>query len=385
MKTNKLLTLIQYLGFIGTGLVYGIPGPILTVVSKDLKMNLSESGLILSVQSFGMLFVVIGGGFLADKFGKKPFLITGSFLLIAGLTGSMFSINFIMLFIFGIIVGIGYGIYSIGINALCADLSSIDRGKSMNYLHFFFGIGAISAPFIVTFCIKILNNWRFSYAIAVVIPLIMLYFLSNLKFKHEVPENAAIKRLLPFKSLFMWFAGITIFLYVGIELSVYGWLPIYWKTYFPEDVIPASIIGFVFWASLTLGRYTLGKIVDKIGISKYLLISGAGVFVFSVLWIFLPFNISTIILAAIIGLSISCIYPTIMASVTSYFPKITGITAAFISLFSSIGGFLLPSGIGFVANSSSIKILPIVVAVLSICMILSMFFAWIITIPKEQE
>ena len=110
----RIMTWIQYLGFITIGLISGITGPIITAIRNDISMSYTQSGIIISGQFIGMFLVVIAGGYIADRFGKKLFLIVGSILLVIGLTGSMLSFNYIELLIFIVILGIGFGIYEIG-------------------------------------------------------------------------------------------------------------------------------------------------------------------------------------------------------------------------------------------------------------------------------
>ena len=332
-----------------------------------------------------MFLVVIAGGYIADRFGKKLFLLAGGLLLVTGLIGSMLSNNYMILLIFTIIVGIGFGAYEIGINALCADLNSSGKGKAMNYLHFFYGLGAIFAPLLATFCIKIINNWRFAFGITAILPIFVSILIINHKFIHKVPESGIIKEQIPFKNIFMWMAGISIFIYVGIEVSVYGWLPSFWAKLFPNDFIPASLTAVVFWICLTCGRLFSGKIVDKAGFSRYLTIASVFTLFIGLLWFLFPFRYSTLILTAFIGFTLSGIYPTIMASATSYFPQITGIISAFITIFASLGGLCVPSAIGYFADSKGIKILPFVIIIMAVLLVITIFVAWHILIKGHDK
>ena len=281
----RIMTWIQYLGFITIGLISGITGPIITAIRNDISMSYTQSGIIISGQFIGMFLVVIAGGYIADRFGKELFLIVGSILLVIGLTGSMLSFNYIELLIFIVILGIGFGIYVIGINALCADLSYTKKGKAMNYLHFFFGLGAIISLLLVTFSINVIKNWRFAFGIIIVLPLLISILLLNQKVIHNVSSAKSIKKEeIPFRNSFIWFAGISTFIYVGIEVSIYGWLPSFWVKLFPKSFIPASLIAIVFWICLTSGRLFSGKIVDKIGFSKYLIITAGLTFIIAFVW-----------------------------------------------------------------------------------------------------
>jgi MFS family permease len=157
------LKMSQYLGFITIGLVSSIIGPMIATIKLDIPMSYSQVGFILSGQFAGMLPTVLIGGYLSDKYGKKPILIAGGGILSLGLLGSMLSRNYTSLLIWTLIIGIGFGIYEVGINALCSDSSDSNKGGAMNYLHFFFGIGAIVGPLIVTLSLKLFSSWHLVY------------------------------------------------------------------------------------------------------------------------------------------------------------------------------------------------------------------------------
>ncbi len=381
----RIITWIQYLGFITIGLISGITGPMIPAIRYDIPMSYTQSGIIISGQFIGMFFIVIVGGYIADRFGKKLFLIMGSILLIIGLIGCMFSFNYIELLVFIVILGIGFGIYEIGINALCADLSYSKKGKAMNYLHFFFGLGAIISPLLATFCINIIKNWRFAFGIITILPALVGILFLNQKLIHKVSSTKFIKEEIPFKNSFIWFAGISIFIYVGIEVSIYGWLPSFWAKLFPENFIPASLTAIVFWICLTFGRLLTGKFVDKIGFSKYLIITACLTFIMTFIWFVFPYKYITLVSISLIGFFLSGIFPTIIASTTSFFSKITGIITGFITVFASLGGLFIPISVGYFSDYKGIKILPFIILLMGILLASTIFITWKILIKYNND
>ncbi|HEX2954444.1 MAG TPA: MFS transporter, partial [Bacillota bacterium] len=160
MKQDRQLLFVEYLGYITIGIVANMMGPSLIAIRSSFHLNYSQSGLVLSMQFFGMLISVILGGVIADRYGKKPYILAGGLFLTAGLVGVMISGNFLTLILSIIIIGIGYGAYSVGINALGADYAGPNPGKALNLLHLFFGVGAIVSPLIVSFTQSIWQSWR---------------------------------------------------------------------------------------------------------------------------------------------------------------------------------------------------------------------------------
>ncbi|MGE5631618.1 MAG: MFS transporter [Caulobacteraceae bacterium] len=369
--TSKL---VQYIGFISVGIIANIIGPLLPAIRTDISINYSQGGLLLSVQFIGMLVTSMIGGYFMDRSGKGPFMLAGSALIIAGLVGCMTAGSYISLYVLNLVTGFGYGIYETGINALCADSSEENKGSDMNFVHFFYGVGAIIAPLIAWFSTDYLGNWRYCFGFALIAPVIVsILLLSNKIEEHKTVQNRSEqsenKGSNPLSSLFLWTAGFAMFFYVGVEVSTGGWITVFWNTLVPGSIIPASITATIFWLFLTVGRLISGRIADHIGLTNYMLAASIGTLLLTVLWSVLPSGIWTLIIVALLGILLSGQFPTAMAVSTAHFPGKTGMTAAFISVFAGLGGFFIPSVIGRLADTFSISILPYAVLALSVLLV----------------
>jgi len=382
--TSKL---VQYIGFIAVGIIANIIGPLLPAIRTDISISYSQGGLLLSGQFIGMLVTSIIGGYLMDRFGKRPFLLAGGAMIIAGLVGSMTAKGFDFLYALNLITGFGYGIYEVGINALCADSSEENKGSEMNFVHFFYGVGAIAAPVLAFSSTEYLGSWRYCFGFALIAPVIVSTILIANKIEekhicHEKAGKAANISSNPYKSLFLWTAALTAFFYVGVEVSTGGWISAYWSTMLPNSSVPASLTSTVFWSFLTIGRLFSGKIADKIGLSNYMLGAALGTLLLSALWSVLPVGDWTLIIVGLLGLVFSGQFPTAMAIATAHFPGKSGMTASFITLFAGLSGFFIPTLIGWTADMFSIAVLSYSILVLSLLLVL---FAYLLKKGSMQS
>ena len=389
---KKRLLLAQYSGFITIGMVSSIIGPMLPHIGAAIPMDYGQAGMILSGKFYGMLLTVIIGGSLADRFGKKAFLLVGSAILFAGLLGCALAHNYISLLLCIILSGVGFGAYEIGINALSVDTTDTHKGSAMNVLHFFFGVGAILGPVVATWYMgkdyflnvvkgsegpvvatlpiqSQLVGWRGAFVFTMVLPLIVGLILLSVKIKQsdgDTREEASMGLLL--KNKFLWLLGLVAFIYVGIEVSVYGWLSQFWQTTTGGFMVKASLMPSIFWIFLTAGRLLCGKIADRIGFLNYLVGVGSAIVVVSVSWWLVPFTIWTMLVVPLLGLLLAGIFPIIMVSATAVIPKKSGTIAAFIALFAALGGALIPSLVGRMADLFNIERLPIFILVPAVMM-----------------
>ncbi len=371
---NRKVLFVQYLGFITIGLVASIIGPLLMDIRNELHLSYSQAGFILSGQFIGILIAVLLGGLLADRYGKKLYLLTGSFLLFIGLFGSMLAGNYEWLLTFTIVSGVGFGTYEVGMNALCADTSDQNKGAAMNILHVFFGIGAVAAPVLATILLRITASWRPVFGLIGIFPMLVGVVLITLL----LPSGSTApktKQNLPYKKGFIWLAGIAIVIYIGIESTFFGWLPAYYQSF--PSLIPASLITVVFWLALTIGRLTGSWIVGRIGLAGFLIVIPGFSTILAGIW-YLYTDLSGIALSMIflLGIVLAGFYPTVMASVTSRYSDRTAEVSAFITLFMAVGGFIIPVGIGRLADWFGIAIIPLIVLGLSLLLLINTLLTW---------
>jgi fucose permease len=378
---------VQYIGFITVGIIANIMGPLLPAIRTDISISYSQVGLLLSGQFIGMLLTSLVGGYLMDRVGKRPSMLAGSAMLIVGLVGCMTAKSYMFLYALNLITGFGYGIYEVGINALCADTSEENKGSDMNFVHFFYGVGAIAAPLLAFASTEYMGSWRFCFGFALIAPIIVsIILIANRIEEHKVihknTSKAEKNSSNPFKSLFLWTAGLTAFFYVGVEVSTGGWISVYWNTMLPDSAIPASLTATIFWLCLTIGRLFSGKIADRIGLSTYMFAAGFGTLLLSALWSILPVGNWTLAVVGLLGLMFSGQFPTLMAIATAHFPGRSGVTAAFISVFAGLSGFFIPALIGQVADTFSIAVLSYSMLLLSVLLVI---FAYILKKGSMQS
>lgn len=365
MKSNPRLGGALYLGFITLGLVASVIGPIVTAVKNEITMDFSQIGLVISGQFIGALIIVLFGGHLADRYGKKPFLIAGSLVLSIGLYGSMLSHSFGSLFFWTVLSGIGFGAYEVGINALCSDYSKTNKGGAMNFLHFFFGVGAIFGPVMTTLCIQQLHSWRVVFGIVGIFPLLVTGLLLSV----HVPrthEEESTKEPFPFRSPYLWAASFLAFFYVGLEVSTYGWLPSYWKEIVSGSIIPPSLIATAFWGALTVGRLFAGHLADRAGLLNFLIYGAVLSVIATLAWAILPPFTGLIIIVVLLGLLYAGIFPTNMAAVISKYPGRSGSISSFVTIFSSLGGSIIPSALGKSADIVGIRNMPVIIVFVAV-------------------
>jgi fucose permease len=348
----------QYLGFFTIGFVSNLIGPMLPTIRAEIPISYLQSGLLLTGMLPGIILSVIVGGYLADRYGTKELLMAGGVALGVGLLGSMIAADYLTLLAWMVLCGLGFGSYEIGINVLCTVLNGSNKVSSWNFLHFFYGLGAICSPIAATICLNFFASWRLIFGLAALLPFMVMMMLKPLKIpKHRADAPTGGRPLI--KKQLLWICGVFIFIYVGIEVLIQGWLAVFWNKLPEQDLIPASLVLSFFWASLTLGRLISGNVADRLGAARFLTTVSLWSMGLAIVWVFAHSAWSTFLLMLLLGLLLAGIYPTLLALTTSCYPGMAGMVTAFISLVGSLGALAFPVIFGIIADWIGILHLPL--------------------------
>ena len=107
LKNSNLFILVLALANASVVVGMGLITPSITIIKADFNLTSDVVQLTLTV------FIIAAGigqlvfGFLSDRYGRRPILLTGSFLFFASSITSVFSPNILFLLIMRAIQGLG--------------------------------------------------------------------------------------------------------------------------------------------------------------------------------------------------------------------------------------------------------------------------------------
>ncbi len=262
--------------------------------------------------------------------------------------------------------GFGIGLIDAGLNAYVAGLPR--NTTLLNYLHAFYGVGALIGPLLATVVIIYALGWNSLYYVWVGVSLMLAVslFLSfrgqeTLAKREEqatgerAPGNVLAAALrLPV----VWVAAFFLLIYVGIEVSVGSWMFSFLteERHEAEELSGLAISGY--WLGLTIGRLVLGKISEKLGNERLIELCLAGV-VAGVLLVWLV-PVGGVMAAGLwlIGFSLGPVFPTTIAMMSGLVPeRIVPSAIGFLASFGSVGAAFLPAAVGALAEQFGLWVL----------------------------
>lgn len=374
----SLLLAVIYLIFISLGLPDSLLGSGWPTMQADFGVPSSYAGYVSMTISGMTIISALLSPLLIKKFHTKWIVIVSIALTIFGLQGFSFSSAYRMLFLFAIPYGLGAGSIDAAVNHYVANHypSSV-----MNFLHCFYGVGAVISPYIMSQALRLArwnNGYRWTsyiqlFILAVCVLSLPLWKKNEAQDKDENKDGAGIRETLKVPGVILTL--IAFFAYCSGEATCFLWTPSYFAG--TKQGLSAQTIasfGSLIFGGLMLGRLISGFISNRLGDRKLIRI-GIIVELTGILMVLLP--VKGYILAAIgfvvIGTGMGPVYPAIQHMAPSNFGKRYSAAVIGMQMASAyIGSTFMPMIFGHIQHAAGIAIMPfylLIFAVLNIGML----------------
>ena len=270
MKNSILFILVLALANASVVVGMGLITPSITIIKADFNLTSDMVQLTLTV------FIIAAGigqlvfGFLSDRYGRRPILLTGSFLFVASSITSIFSPNILFLLTMRFVQGLGA--------AACMSMARVIINDSFNKTEAAEKLSLITAIMVIFPLISLILGgfiaqtigWVGTMYVFFIFGLIILtgsvYNISETKIakinnlNFSKITNSFLDVLKNTKFLNFTFIGS---IQTGVFFSSFGFMP------YEFARLGVSPLEFGFWLSFTGIGYFLGNILNRNYASKY--------------------------------------------------------------------------------------------------------------------
>lgn len=361
----SLLLAVIYLVFISLGLPDSLLGSGWPKMQVVFGVPSSYAGYISMTICFMTIISALLSPRMIKRFHTKWIVISSIVLTILGLTGFSISHRYEMLFIFAIPYGLGAGAIDASVNHYVASNYS---GSVMNFLHCFYGVGAMISPYIMSLALKY-AKWNEGYLwtafvqtaiLAIVIISLPLWKGNESEAEEDRQDSAGIRESIKVPRVLLTL--IAFFAYCSGEATCFLWTPSYFagtKSGLSDERIAA--FGALIFGGLMFGRLISGFISNIFG-DKKLIRLGIILEFIGIFMLFIPTQ--NYLIAAIgfviIGTGMGPVYPAIQHMAPTNFGK--RYSAAVIGLqmaFAYTGSTFMPMVFGVLQQHIGIGIMPV--------------------------
>ena len=361
-----LLLSIIYIAFISLGLPDSLIGSAWPVMHQSFDVPISYAGIVTMVISIGTIVSSLLSDRMTRKIGVGMVTAISVLMTAVALFGFSVSTTFLMLCIFAIPYGLGAGAVDAALNNYVA---LHYESRHMNWLHCFWGVGAMISPYIMSY--YLVYGLEFSkgfHAVGIIqigLVTLLLVTLPIWKWKNSaknqtdvIAKKLTLKEAVNIRGVKLIL--ITFFGYCGMESTVGLWASTYLVEFRNMDVESGAKYASLFFIGITVGRFFCGFVSDKLG-DKTLIRGGIITCAMGIACLAMPFRVDTPTLVGLIliGLGGAPIYPAIIHATPVNFGRENAQAIVGIQMASAYTGTtLMPLLFGFIADYISISLYP---------------------------
>ena len=361
---TSLLLAVIYLAFVSLGLPDSLLGSAWPVMQTTMGVPSSYAGYISMTIAFMTILSSLISPRLIQRFATKWIVVISIALTVMGLLGFSSSGQYWMLFLFAMPYGLGAGSVDAALNHYVANHYS---SRVMNFLHCFYGLGAVISPNIMALALRY-ARWNEGYRwtafvqmgiLAVCLLSLPLWKTSEQAEKHG-EKPVGIKSALKIPGVVLTLAAF--FSYCAGEATCFLWTSSYFAGTMEglsQELIAS--FGSLIFGGLMLGRLIAGFISNRLGDRK-LIRMGLVVETLGILLVLIPHSRHTVAAAGfvMIGTGMGPIYPSIQHMAPANFGMKYSAPVIGLQMASAyLGSTFMPTVFGFLQQTMGIAIMPV--------------------------
>ncbi|ETP72290.1 fucose permease [Lachnospiraceae bacterium JC7] len=361
---GSLLLAVIYLIFISLGLPDSLLGSGWPKMQMVFDVPSSYAGYVSMTICFMTIISALISPGIIRKIHTKWIVIASIILTILGLLGFSFSRHFFLLFLFAVPYGLGAGAIDASVNHYVASNYS---GSVMNFLHCFYGVGAVISPSIMALALRYARwnegyRWTAYLQIGILLVCVLSLPLWDNRTTHtndEISESPGIIETLKVPGVSLTL--IAFFAYCSGEATCFLWTPSYFAGTRPElsDEVIASY-GSLIFGGLMLGRLISGFISNHLGDRKLIRI-GIIIELIGIGLVGMPnsSHIPAVVGFVVIGTGMGPVYPSIQHMAPHNFGKRHSASVIGLQMASAyVGSTFMPMAFGHIQENMGIRIMP---------------------------
>lgn len=334
------------------GTLFGLPE-----MRARLGVNLAQQGEIFSLLFVGLMVSTVLAGPMIDRFGSKPVIVSAAAMVTAALAMFTAARGFAAAVPAALLLGLGGGWLNIGGNALVSDVYPESRGRMLNLVGTFFGVGALFVPLLVSVGFNRLTVGGTLGACAAVAGLCTAV-AAPLRFPpaREAAGFTFADYLATARYPGVLVLAVLLFFQSGNEAALSGWTSTYIGSVGWSARV-ATVILLGYWVMAVLGRALSSRAQAWLG--KAGLVQAAGLLAAAGCLALLAGAGSLAVLAAAAwttSLAMSAVFPTTLAIAGNRYHRYAGSVFGFLFTIANFGGMLFPWALGRVSEAAGVRL-----------------------------
>lgn len=345
------LRILLFVGFVITGVITTILGPIFPVLISRWSLTDAQAGFFFTTQFVGSMAGVGLSSLLLSSQGYRSTLILGYILMTAGIASLNLDAHQLVL-VATAMYGFGFGLVIPATNLWVAENAGPRRSSTLSLLNLCWSVGSLVCPVMILSAVRTSHLRGLLFGIAGAACLLGLGLLalsgqSALSQPADTREHGHAKSILGAIAL-----GLLFFLYSGTETGVSGWVAAYSKRLGGKSANAWELAPMFFWAGLLVGRLMAPLILSRIHENRLVVygLAAAGVGLTTLIRANAPMMV--VGGTTIAGLGLSIVYPVFISWLSLMYGVRARRVGGAMFAFGGAGGAAMPWLVGMLSTQT---------------------------------
>ena len=357
MKGNRttgiLIILIAYITTGMLGVYLSVFQYTIFPVAQLFNLNIAFMGVLIGVQSFGMLIAPLILGGQNNRIGKRKVLLVSYLLLVAGtiFAGVTFELAAYIIAVF--IIGAGYSVTEATIAAVLADEFPDKAVRHLSFSQTVFSAGALLGPVMAEGLIKHGVFFKDLYTYIGIVFILLGGVFGLIRQKNDAGARSTVSSgniIYLLRNRAFVLLAFSLLIYIGAETVIAGFMDGYFELVVntPEN---SAIALSLFWGAMIPSRFLVGVINLE---GKKMMAASLAITVFAIVGgMVAPWHTAKLAMFALCGFGCGPQWPLLMNEAAKRNPGSSGMEMNTMVAFGSLGAVLFPLLAGFLADASS--------------------------------
>lgn len=355
---SSLLTVLCYGAMMSIATGLNLLPVFLTTISRAYGgasgLTQEQLGRLGALAFTGLVAGILVTGPLADRWGAKPFALSGNLFIAVSLVAAAFAPNYALLGAAVFLLGLGAGCLDMVLSPVVAALNPTRRSAALNWLHSFYCVGAVVTILAGTLALRAGLGWRAACLMLLPLPAGLLVAFLPLTFPALSVEGGRLPLRALLRRGWFWAALAAIFLGGATEAGMVQWLPAYTEISLGFPAWVGGLALLFFSLAMAASRMAVGAAGSRLdsyrvmawscGLSVLLFLGGA----------FLPVPLLALAACIAVGFTGSCLWPTMLAVTADRYPEGGASMYGGLAALGNAGGICMPWIVGWVADNRNL-------------------------------
>lgn len=338
--------------FFLSGLCFSTWASRIPTIKAFFNLTEGDLGNLLMIMPASAIIGIPLSGWLVAKYDSRIPLQFASVLFLLSLFSIGWGFSLVGLVISLVVFSIALRIINVAINTQSLSIQEKFEKRIMGKFHGVWSIGGIAGVLFSTIMIKYEVSIFWHFLITMLFGLLIIIGMFPFLIKNDKAKTSN-----PFKfqkpSKYISLLGFIVFFAAVCEGGMYDWNGVYLKEIVNQEVFTYGYL--LFMVCMTISRLTIDNLMSRFGMQKLFITSSVLIVSGVLLAILFPFLVPVLIGFCMVGFGVSGLFPMTFILAGKAKKYSVPIVISIISTYSTVGMFLGPPIIGYLASAFGLQ------------------------------